>query len=141
MSIFESLDRVNSQVVDRINAIEFVLTPMIKPTPNSRRLPDTSRPVVFGRCVFEFMSKDVGIEMGVRKTYREANDLRSLMIGRDPEVSIDRKYFQTVSDEPHQGDIIEFPGKPELPKFEVMDTMRDGLSRLVCRLVMYGVQS
>jgi len=113
---------------------------MVRESVNARRLADTDRDPIEGKCVFEFISKEVGVEMGVRKTYREANDLRALLMGREPVVSIDRIYLEDDEDEIFQGDIISFPDKPELPRFQIMDTQRDGLSRMVCRLNMIGSQ-
>lgn len=140
MAIFDRLDRMTSRAVDHINAIRFTFTPM-GGTPNGRPGRDTSRDIVNGKGVFDYLPVDFGIQLGVRKSYREANDLRSLQTGRDPQLSVDRKYFPVGVQEPRQGDIVEFPDKPELPSFEVASVARDGLSRLVLNLVQRGGQS
>lgn len=139
MSAFEKLDRMVSNTIDSVNAIRFVLTPM-DTQPNERPKPDANRAVIEGKGIFEYNSTRHGIELGVRKSYKEANDLRALQVGREPNISIDRKYFPTLNLEPRQGDIIEFPTKPDLPKMEVVNTERDGLSRLVVRFAQQGNQ-
>lgn len=139
MAIFDRLDRMVSRAVDRVNAIPFVLTPMVS-TPNGRPGPDENRPVVNGRGIFDYISTEFGIQLGVRKSYREANDLRSLQTGRDPQLSVDRLYFPIGVQEPKQGDIVSFPTHPELPDFDVVSAQRDGQSRLVLMLTHRGAQ-
>lgn len=139
MAIFDRLDRMVSRAVDRTNAIPFVLTPM-KSTPNGRPGPDPDRAVVNGKGIFDYISTEFGIQLGVRKSYREANDLRSLQTGRDPQLSADRIYFPIGAQEPKQGDIVSFPTRPELPEFDVVSAQRDGQSRLVLMLTHRGAQ-
>lgn len=139
MSIFDRLDRTVSRTVDRINSISFRFTPM-RSTPNGRAQIDPTRQVVEGRGIFDYLSNEYGVQLGVRKSYREANDLRALQTGRDPQLSVDRKYFPIGTQEPKQGDLIEFPDNPELPKFDAISVQRDGLSRLVFMLVHRGAQ-
>lgn len=139
MSIFDRLDRITSRAVDRMNAIAFVLTPQ-QSTPNGRPGPDPTRTIVSGKGVFDYLSTEYGVQLGVRKSYREANDLRALQAGRDPQLSIDRKYFPIGLEEPKQGDVVEFPDNPELPKFDVITSQRDGLSRVVLMLAHRGAQ-
>lgn len=91
--------------------------------------------------IFEYLGKDYGIELGVRKTYREANDLRALSSGRDAIASIDRKHFASLDDEPRAGDKIEFLDMPALPAFQVVDVRRDGQSRMQLHLVHIGAQA
>lgn len=139
MAIFDRLDRTASRTVDAINAIPFVLTPQ-RSTPNGRPGPDPERVVVEGLGIFDYVSTEYGVQLGVRKSYREANDLRALQTGRDPQLSIDRKYFPIGVQEPKQGDLVEFPGHPELPPFDVISSQRDGLSRVVLMLAHRGAQ-
>ncbi|MEN5275764.1 hypothetical protein ABE527_02325 [Brucella sp. TWI432] len=134
MSLFDRMDKAVSRTVDRVNAIEFVFTPM-KSTPNGRPGPDAGRKVIKGRGIFDYIAAEYGVQLGVRRSYREANDLRSLQSGRDPQLSIDRVYFPVRLDEPKQSDLISFPGRPELPEFQVVSAQRDGLSRMVLLLV------
>ena len=82
MSIFDRLDRVASRTVDRINKIRIVVTPW-KTTPNGRGAQDPDRTVVTCKGIFDYVSIEHGLELGVRKSYREANDLRALQVGRD----------------------------------------------------------
>jgi hypothetical protein len=148
MSIFKRLDQMVSGAVDRVNKERFRLIPMLDNTdPNGRRRPDPERQVrddLWG--VFDYTSAEYGLELGVRKSYREANDLRAVSVGRKPVLSIDRKYFPDPLLEPRQGDLIEmlddfgFP-QPNLPQFEVMDNQRDGLARMELRLVQRGQQA
>ena len=140
MALFDRLDKITSRAVDGVNATRFVLTPM-RSTPNGRPQPDQSRQIINGRGIFDYVSVDVGVQLGVRKTYREGNDLRALQNGRDPQLSVDRKWFPIGVEEPKQGDIIEFPDKPELPNFQVVSSQRDGLNRLVLALVHIGAQA
>jgi hypothetical protein len=140
MSIFDRLDRMASKAVDRINAIGFTLTPMVS-TPNGRPQQDLNRPVIAGKGIFDYFEAEYGIELGVRKSYRESNDLRALQSGREPLVSIDRKYFPTLASEPQQGDIIAFDERANLPRFEVVSAKRDGQSRMMVQLVHKGRQA
>lgn len=139
MAIFDRLDRMLSKTVDRTNAISFVLTPYTS-TPNGRPMADPNRTVVRGRGIFDYYSTEFGIQLGVRKSYREANDLRSLQAGRDPQLSVDRIYFPLGVEEPKQGDIVSFPDRPELPEFDVVSSQRDGMSRVVLMLTQRGAQ-
>lgn len=139
MAIFDRLDRMVSRAIDRTNAIPFVLIPQ-KSTANGRPGPDATRTVVNGKGILDYISTEFGIQLGVRKSYREANDLRSLQTGRDPQLSVDRIYFPVGLQEPKQGDLIQFPSRPELPEFDVASVQRDGQSRLVFMLVQRGAQ-
>jgi hypothetical protein len=143
VSVYDRLDRLASATNDRINRERFRLIPMKDPTdPNGRRTVDADRPVrddLYG--IFEYTSLEYGLELGVRKSYREANDLRAVSVGRKPILSVDRKYFSDPSKEPRQGDRIELLDRPELPMFEVMDNQREGHSRFELRLVHLGQQA
>lgn len=140
MSLFDRMDKAVSRTVDRVNAIEFVFTPM-KSTPNGRPKPDLSRPIVRGLGIFDYIAVEYGLQLGVRRSYREANDLRSLQSGREPQLSIDRRYFMNPKEEPKQSDYIHFPKNVELPKFQVISGQRDGLSRIVLVMVQLEGQS
>lgn len=139
MDIFSMLDGAVSNTVDVVNAIPFTLTPMLS-TPNGRPGVDPGRPAVSGLGIFDYTSVEYGVQLGVRRSYREANDLRALQVGREPQLSIDRKYFPSSEDEPRQGDVLTFPSHSELPQFQVISCQRDGLSRLVLVLVQIGAQ-
>jgi hypothetical protein len=139
MSIFSRLDKVVSRTADRINSITVCLIPILK-TPNGRGGQDPNRDMLTIKGIFDYVSVEHGLELGVRKSYREANDLRALQNGRDPQVSLDRLYFEEGVDEPRQGDLINFPNNPELPDFEIISTHRDGLSRVVVKLAHKGTQ-
>jgi hypothetical protein len=134
MSIFDRLDRVASRAIYRTNAIPFRLTPMRAGT-NGRPRPDEARPVIEGRGVLDMAPGPVPIEHGRRSTSGGSNALRSLIAGEEPSLSIDRRHFGDVSREPRQSDMIEFPTRPDLPRFEVVAAERDGLSRMIVRLV------
>ncbi|QPC87139.1 hypothetical protein GA830_10580 [Mesorhizobium sp. NBSH29] len=140
MSVFDRLDQMASNTIDTINQTPFILTPMLH-TPNGRGVPDTSREVIEAKGVFDYVDAAYGIELGVRKSYREANDLRALQTGREPLLSVARKYFPLSAGEPKQGDIIEFTEKPDLPRFEVVSVLRDGMARMSIRLVHIGSQA
>lgn len=146
MAIFDRLDRLASRTVDRVNAIPFVFTPM-RSTPNGRpgadptRVPLPSDEIPSPRGILDYYSTEYGIQLGVRKSYREANDLRSLQVGRDPQLSVDRRYWPSADWEPKQGDLIRFPTRPELPEFQVISAQRDGLSRMVLMLAQIGAQA
>ncbi len=142
MGFFSRFDAIVSGVLDRtIGDDRFRLTPMLAATPNARRAQDQDRPVIEAVGVFEYPSNEYGIELGVRKTYRESNDFRALSIGREPKISIDRKHFPDIDAEPRAGDLIEILDQPDLPMFEVVDCQRDGLSRLDVRLTHIGSQA
>ncbi|NKW80367.1 hypothetical protein HGG72_08440 [Ochrobactrum pecoris] len=97
--------------------------------------------MVNGKGIFDYISVEYGVQLGVRRSYREANDLRSLQSGRDPQLSVDRLYFPVGAEEPKQGDLVVFPTRPELPDFQVVSSQRDGLSRIVLMLVQLGGQA
>lgn len=140
MAMFDRMDRVVSRTVDRVNAIPFEFIPM-RSTPNGRPRPDPSRPAITGKGVFDYISVEYGIQLGVRRSYREANDLRSLQSGRDPRLSIDRRWFPVGIEEPRQGDVVRFPTRPELPEFQVISAQRDGMARMELELVQIGGQA
>ena len=135
MSVFDRLDRLTSRAVDRVNAIPFELTPLIS-TPNGRSRPDPDRSPVVGRGVFDDVAAEYGVQLGVRRSYREANDLRALQVGSDPQLSIDIRYFGDRL--PRQGDLVRLPTKPELPDFQVISAQPDSQSRIVLMLVEIG---
>lgn len=137
MSIFDRLDKMVSSTADAINATRVKFTPM-RSNPNGRNSPDPDREELIVKGVFDYYSVEYGIQLGVRRSYREANDLRALQAGREPYLSIDRKHFPSVDAEPRQGDIIEFPDKPDLPRFEVISGQRDGQARMVLLLSSLG---
>lgn len=135
----EMLDQYVEPHVDRVHGERFIMTPW-KTTPNGRGHLDADRSEVEGIGVFDYESVEQGIQLGVRKTYREANDLRAIPIGRSPVLIVDRKYFPTSESEPRQGDIIKFPDA-DLPDFDVVSVLRDGLTRLEVKLVHRGSQA
>lgn len=145
MAVFDRLDRLTSRAVDRVNAIPFEFTPM-KSSPNGRPSADSARvalpspEVPAPRGIFDYYSTEYGVQLGVRKSYREANDLRALQVGRDPQLSVDRRYWPNADWEPKQGDVIRFPLNAELPDYQVISSQRDGLSRMVLMLIQIGAQ-
>jgi hypothetical protein len=134
MAVFDRLDRLTSRAVDRVNAIPFILTPWIS-TPNGRGRPEPGQPEIRGRGVFDDLAAEYGVQLGVRRSYREANDLRALQVGSDPQISIDIQYF--AGRMPRQGDLVSLPTKPELPDYQVISAQPDGQSRVV--LMLAGV--
>lgn len=150
MSIFRYLDQMSSRVQDKVNAQWLRIIPMVDQlNPNAPRTQDPDRPVRDVEGIHEYNSIEFGMELGVRKSYREANDLRNVSVGRTPDLSIDRSWFPDKDQEPRQGDRIlmlttdadgNFIADPDYPPYEVMDNQRDGLARLVLRLVQLGSQ-
>lgn len=127
--------------VDKLYGETFVLIPWAQPE-NGRGGPDPDREVMPDLIgVFDNQSHDVGVQMGVRKTYREANDLRTINMGREPVLTVDRRQFGSLAGEPRQGDRVKFPGRPDLPHYEVVTVERDGLTRVKMRLVQRGSQA
>ena len=139
MSVFNRLDKLTSRAVDSVNATRFILTPY-KATPNGRGQRDATRKVVHGRGVFDYVEMEYGVQLGVRKSYREGNDLRSVQSGRDPQLSVDMMYFPGVDEAALQGDIVTFPDDPNLPDFQVTKAQRDGMNRIRLDLVQIGGQ-
>jgi len=138
MSMFDRLDRLASRAVDRVNKIRFILTPMITRT-NGRPSPDPTREPIEGYGIFDSLSVEFGVQLGVRKSYREGNDLRTNQVGRDPQLSVDRRYF-AGGRVPVQGDAVSFPDNDDIPDFDVVATEPDGLSRIVIKLLQQGAQ-
>jgi hypothetical protein len=139
MSVFDRLDRMASRAVDRVNKIRFILIPMVR-SPNGRPSVDPSRVPVDGYGIFDSLSVEFGLQLGVRKSYREGNDLRTNQVGRDPQISVDRQYF-SAGWIPRQGDVLSFPDNDDLPDFDVVTSEPDGLSRIVIKLLQQGIQS
>ncbi|KZL17688.1 hypothetical protein PsAD2_03025 [Pseudovibrio axinellae] len=119
---------------DVMGDYEFKITPMSDETTNSRAKPDPNRAVVVGRCPFIYAAKEFGMQLGVRKTYREANDFRAISIGSAPFASVAAHYFENLETHPEQGDIFEITSKPEFPKFKILDVQPDGMERIEMRL-------
>lgn len=140
MALFNRLDKLTSRAVDGVNATRFVLTPM-KSTPNGRPSADPNRKVILGRGIFDYVEMEYGVQLGVRKSYREGNDLRSVQSGRDPQLSVDMIYFPGVDEAALQGDLVSFPDESHLPDFQVTKAQRDGMSRIRLDLVQIGGQS
>lgn len=132
MSVFDRLDRMTSRAVDRVNATRFELRPMIS-TPNGRPSPDPSRPIVTGRGIFDDVAAEYGVQLGVRRSYREANDLRALQVGSDPQLSIDVSHF--AGNMPRQSDLVTLLDWPERPEYQVISAQPDSQARVVLMLV------
>ena len=151
MSIFRQLDSIASRTNDTINAGWVRIVPRVDGSnPNARRSADPAREVVDVEGIFEYNSIEFGMELGVRKSYREANDLRNVSVGRTPDISIDRRWFPDKDKEPRQGDHLYMlraaaggglEVDPGYPAFEVMDNQRDGLARTLLRLIQLGSQT
>ncbi len=143
MNHFDRLERMASRTVDWLNAEEFTIIPMRKAI-NGRPDRDPTRPIIDGKGVFEFVSVESGLQLGVRKSYREANDLRALQVGRSPILSVDRRIFNDLAGDPienaivRQGDFVSFPKAENLPDFDVVSAQPDGHSRIVIKLVSLG---
>lgn len=140
MSIWKALDQQTSAAMDETFGERFRLLPRTEGSPNGRREMDQDRAVVEGICVFDNESTKSGIRLGVRKTFREANDLRVLSQGREPKASIDLRQFPTLADQPRQGDKFELLDRDIAP-FEVTSAERDGQARIVVRLIQEGSPS
>jgi len=147
MSIFKHLDAISSRVLDVTNSQRCRILPRTENSnPNTRRGLDTAREVIEVDCIFEYNSIEFGMELGVRKSYREANDLRNVSVGRTALVSIDRRYFPDQNKEPRQGDLLYMlkdDGNldPNYPPFELMDNQRDGQARFESRLIQKDSQT
>ncbi|EFO32126.1 conserved hypothetical protein [Roseibium sp. TrichSKD4] len=129
---FDRLDRMISNSIDRtINDGRFRIQSVAQASPNGRRklVPES---VIEGICVFGRPTVDFGIELGVRKSYRESNDFRSISVGRDATASIDVKYFPDGL--PKQGDRFQLLDKPDEPVFTIGEVRPDGKSRFVISL-------
>lgn len=151
MSIFRNLDAIASNVNDKVNAQWVRIVPRVDSlNPNVKRAADPARDVIDVEGIFEYNSIEFGMELGVRKSYREANDLRNVSVGRTPDISIDRKWFPDKDKEPRQGDNLYMlraavgggmEVDPNYPPFEIMDNQRDGLARSLLRLIQLGSQT
>lgn len=153
MSLFHRLDEVASRANDKINSQWVRIVPKSDSVnPNAKRTADPKRQVQDVEGIFEYNSIEFGMELGVRKSYREANDLRNVSVGRTPDLSIDRRWFADKDSEPRQGDQIYMLKETYVlgelvleldtsyPPYEVMDNQRDGLARSLLRLTQLGSQ-
>lgn len=140
MSQFDRLLRSHLEPhLDRQYAVAVELTRMTQAV-NGRPAADPAFPVRTLQGVFFYYPKAFGIELGVRKTYREANDFRATQSGRDPFVLFKADDFATQAEEPRKDDLIRFPDLyPDLI-FQVYQSERDGLTRIVVSLVLEGGQ-
>lgn len=136
----EYMQKLVEPAVDEVFAEPIVLIPW-RSTPNGRGGQDPDRQVVTVNGVFTNPSKQLGIQLGVRKSYREANDLRALAYAREPYVSVDRRHFGGLANEPRQSDRIRLPNRPDHPEYEVMTVERDGITRLKMKLIQRGPQA
>lgn len=136
----EYMQKLVEPAIDEVFAEPIVITPR-RSTPNGRGMQDPTRQVVTVQGVFTNPSKQLGIQLGVRKSYREANDLRALSMAREPYISVDRKHFTGLIGEPRQGDRIRLPNRPDHPEYEVMTVERDGITRLRMKLIQRGPQA
>lgn len=138
MTVFDELLRdLVEPNVDRLYSEDFVLTPQVS-TPNGKPRPDPARSPITGKGVFSNPTKAIGIQMGVRKTYREANDMRALAVGEEPYLSVDLRVFGGLVNEPRQGDLISLPERVEVSEYQVVAVERDGLTRLKMKLIQQG---
>lgn len=141
MSIFDRAERIGSRAVDAVmHDGAFTVYPQKKATTNSRPSYDPDRPEFSGsRCILSLLSIEHGLELGVRKTYRESNDFRTISVGRDFYVSIDIRYIQE-----HQlnaGDQIGFSDYPKWGTFTIIAPKPDGKSRIRCGLIFKDIDT
>jgi len=144
MTVFDQLEAMANGTLDTINAERFEIVPMAakSETPNGRSGRDEDREITRGKGVFEYISAEAGLQLGVRKSYRESNDLRALQVGRVPSISIDRRvYFPEIEMVPRQGDVIQLVERQYAPTFEITSAQPDGHGRIVLKLVARGPQA
>lgn len=134
------VDELVDPIVDEHFGEDILLMPQQR-SPNGRGGDDPDRPQMTVTAVFFYPSAEFGIELGVRRSYREANDLRALQVGREAQITLKRSYFTSVAVEPRQGDYVRFLTRPELPDFEVASAQRDGITRIILKLVHLGAQA
>ncbi len=141
MSIFDRAERIGSRAVDAVmHDGSFTVYPQLKATTNSRAGADPNRAEFSGRrCILSLLSVESGLQLGVRKTYRESNDFRTVSIGRDFYVSIDRAYLG--DNELKQGDLISFADYPKWGRFKLSAVKPDGKSRVKCDLIAMDVET
>ncbi|MGH0004861.1 hypothetical protein ACQU0X_32770 [Pseudovibrio ascidiaceicola] len=141
MSIFDRAERIGSRAVDAVmHDGSFTVYPQTKATTNSRASSDPDRGEFSGRrCILSLLSIESGIELGVRKTYRESNDFRTVSIGRDFYVSIDKANLG--GNEMKQGDFIHFASYPKWGRFKLFSVKPDGKSRIKCDLIAMDIET
>ena len=122
--------------VDAFYGEKIFLTPM-KTSPNGRPKIDPEYGALEMTGTVVYPTSEFGVEMGVRKSYREANDLRSVQTGAQMVISFDNREFQKYGYEPRQGDRIDVPGRPKEPPFDVVSTRPDGTTRTEIHLVKF----
>jgi hypothetical protein len=126
MSIFDRLDRIVSNTVDRTMSESFLLTPM-KPRANGRSEQDADRDVVQARGIYSTTPSPAGVQIGERKPSPENNDLRALVRGNEVYLSCERSQFP---DMPRQGDMVSWPNRTDRKQMMVSSVRPDGLSRV-----------
>lgn len=136
----ELLSELSDPVVDEHYGEGMTFIPRLS-TENGREGIDPDRENIEAVGVFFYPPTEFGIELGVRRSYREANDLRAMSIGRDPQIYVDRRYFPTTAVEPRQGDHVRLNSRPELPTMRITSVQRNGLTRIVLKLVHLGSQA
>ncbi|MEJ5080834.1 hypothetical protein [Ochrobactrum sp. MYb379] len=124
MAIFDRMERTLSRTIDRTFSIRFVLWAKTS-TPNGRYKYDTDRSNWIGKGILEQNAADVPAEIGRRD--RAGNSLQSLVNGHTTEFSVDTNSY-AFAHEARQGDQIQLD---DLRKFQITETRRDGMSRVV----------
>ncbi|MFK8251969.1 hypothetical protein [Ancylobacter terrae] len=122
MSIFDRLDRMTSQAIDRVYSSAFTCTPMVS-APNGRSSPDPDREAWDGAGILTENPVDAPIDVGARN---RSNDLRTLVKGHGFDLSVDRVRYPGA-DTVRQRDRFTIGERT----FDVVDVRRDGLSRVV----------
>ncbi|GHB34056.1 hypothetical protein GCM10007094_23860 [Pseudovibrio japonicus] len=132
--MFEDLVQMASDTIDDIMSDgAFMIYPRSKANVNAQLRADQSRQEHRGeQCILCFQSQEFGIELGVRKTYRESNDFRTVSVGRELYLSVDATHLPDY--EVKQGDLVELLDKPGLGRMEILDQQPDGKSRTLFRL-------
>ncbi|MCL7999441.1 hypothetical protein M8994_14420 [Brucella sp. 21LCYQ03] len=124
MSIFDRMERQLSRTIDTTFAIRFALIPQTS-SPNGRSKADAQRQSWPGKGIMEESAADVPAEIGRRD--RAGNSLQSLINGHTTEFSVDVNRYPAAL-KARQGDQIQLD---DLRKFQITETRRDGMSRVV----------
>lgn len=129
MSIFDQLERMTSQIADQTFANIFTCEPVLR-SPNGRPIADPDRQVWQDKGILDVAQVYPAVEIGKRD--RRGNDLHTLANGYNYELSVDCASYPQAN-EVKQGDRIRICNDNRV--FEVIQTSRDGMSRIVFKLI------
>lgn len=127
MSVFDNLDRIVNNQVDRVFAQTAYVTRM-ESTPNGRSEPKAGAGTIECKGILDTNDHPADIEIGNRDG--RGNNLRTVVHGTRYELSVDGKRYPEVL-EVNQGDVVTLD---DMRKFSVVTAATDPYDRVTLTL-------